>query len=182
MLVWHAYGERLDGLPDVSPDPENLDFFPCNPMHDLTFDEKRIFASWVDLGCLVNESGEGPGSSNAVWDVWDDQMRPTLVVQGIDTVNSTIPTGSITVSAYDLHSGLDDDSLKVDVESAGGHTPMISTALIVDGAIVSIDLSALAGIYSGEWSIVITVADNEVSTDVNNPFGNIARREFTVNL
>ena len=181
LLVWAAYRERLDGQPDISPDPDDLDFYG-HPQHNLTFDEMRVFASWVDLGSLVNLSDHGPIDNPTIYDVWDDQMRPTLVVSGIDSANSTLTNGTIIVSAYDLHSDLDSDSLFVKAESAAGHVITPSTPPISDGDLVNVDLSSLATTYAGEWTITISVADDEESADPANPTGNIARRVFTVNL
>ena len=55
LLVWAVYGKRLDGQAFTSSNSDYLNYNPTtHPDAGLTFEQKRIFASWVDLGCLVN--------------------------------------------------------------------------------------------------------------------------------
>ncbi len=189
LLVWVAYNQRLDGRTNGDR-PMDLDYdLVTQNAHqgvNLSFDDKRTIASWVDLGCLVNLS-DGEAGDPVLWDAWDDQMRPTLVVQGFDTANLTIPTGSITVSAYDLHSGLDENSWSVEAVSSGNITyPASVPSGTTDGVVATVDLTALATLASGRWTITVSVADNAIPGDgspgTTNPHGNISRRVFTVNL
>jgi hypothetical protein len=173
LFVWKAYGRRQDGRLDTDR-ATDVDFGAAHPT-TLSFDEKRLFAMWVDLGCLVDTT---PGTSS-VWDCFDDQMRPTLTTQGIDWSVATAPLPLLNVGVFDVHSGIKPNSLAVSATNLGTMitTPISVPSVGLNGGVFSVDLSTLAAGVS--WRIDISVEDNHVGTSGH---GNIARASYTVNL
>jgi hypothetical protein len=133
----------------------------------LTFQEKRVIAQWIDLGCLVDLS---PGVAT-IADPFDDQMKPSLVISGVAPDYNEHPLETITISVYDLHSGIDADSLSVVVTPRSGPpTANLAAGLTVaDGGIHTIPLPALAPDQC--HGIAVSAADNR---------GNISRRDLMV--
>lgn len=168
LLVWKAYGERLDGRLD-STRSGDIDFGampdPNHPQNGVPFKERRLIAAWVDLGCLVDVDGDAVQVGEA--DPFDDQMKPTVVVGGVDRGYTTNAPASVVVSAYDLHSSLDPD-LRVHLGS--WTSPDLATQPIGDlGVPVTVPLPTLA--KGQTHRILIAVAD---------AVGNVARRELDV--
>ena len=136
----------------------------------LTFEEIRTIALWIDLGCLVDLS---PGAST-VSDPFDDQMKPTLAIGGIATDYNELPLPPMTVSAYDVHSDLDAESLLVVVRLADGTlTGNLAAGIqLQQGAVYGFDLqSRLASFPDETHTVFVSVAD---------AVGNIARRRIEV--
>ena len=96
LLVWIAYGLRLDGRSNMSS-KKDVDM-PHHPAIDMSDKDKRTIARWVDLGSPIDlEHAEGFAYT-------DDNQLPVIAL--------TMPTvNEIQVSANDLHSGVDWDSV-----------------------------------------------------------------------
>jgi hypothetical protein len=173
LFVWKAYGRRLDGRTDGDRSTD-VDF-GANHATTLSFDEKRIMAMWVDLGCLVDTT---PGTAS-VWDCFDDQMRPTLTAQGINWATATAPLPALNVGVFDVHSGIKANSLVVTATNLSTNvtTPLSVPSVGINGGVVSVTMSSLSAGVS--WRIDISVEDNYVGASGH---GNIARLSYTVNL
>lgn len=172
-LVWKVFGTRLDGRANEDR-TDDWDYtgsmMPPPGSPPLTFEEKRTIAMWVDLGCLVDLT---PGVA-AVADPFDDQMKPTLVVGGIEGDHNEAPLPPLTVSAFDVHSDIDPSSLSVVITRADGQvSPNLANGInAVDGTVYSFDLDSRLGAYPDrEHTVDISVADTA---------GNIARRTLKV--
>lgn len=169
MLAWKIFGARLDGR-NNSDRGNDVDFagtvMPPAGSTQLTFMEKRTIATWIDLGCLVDVDGSRNTISRD--DPFDDHMRPTLVVSGIESDHNESPLPPLKISAYDLHSGVKANSLTVRVNG----TPLTGLPTLTDGGVVSVTLPTLAADQT--HAIEISVADNAPGT------GNIARRQMSV--
>ena len=172
LLVWKVFGARLDGRGNGDR-PDDVDFNgtimppPSAPVPQLTFEEKRTIAQWIDLGCLVDLS---PGQP-LLGDPFDDQMKPTLVVSGPRKGFSPLPLPPLTISAYDLHSGIDPASLEVLLTPAGGTagSNLAAGLTLGDGGVLSLALPPLA--EGASHTIDIAVADQA---------GNISRRKLSL--
>lgn len=170
LLVWKAFGQRLDGRTnaaragdvDYTGDPMPP---PSSPVPPLTFDEKRTLALWIDLGCLVDLVPSGP----AIGDPFDDQMKPVLAVQGPRGYVAG-PLPPLRLGVYDLHSGIDPASLQVRVAPPGQPAgPNLASGLAVaDGQAVTIPLPALP---AAQW--------HRIQISVRDLAGNISRREIS---
>jgi hypothetical protein len=160
LLVWKVFGERLDGRTNATRSGD-VDYTgtimppPGSGVPALTFLEQRTFGLWIDLGCLVDRT---PGVATT-GDPFDDQMRPTLVVSGIDRRENPSPLPPLRIGVYDLHSGIAGNSLDVRVTPQGGATsPNLAAGIIVqDGSVVTVPLPALAA--DRRHRLVIRVAD-----------------------
>ncbi len=173
LFVWKAYGKRLDGRLDTDRS-DDVDFGAAHAT-TLTFDEMRVLAMWVDLGCLVDVDPSGV----QVWDCFDDQMRPTLSVQGIDWANDTAPLGVLNLGVFDVHSGIKPNSLVVTATNltGGGTAPLVVPGVGSDGGIVPVSLAPLTA--GATWRVDISVEDAFVGTSGH---GNIARASYTITL
>ncbi len=138
LLVWKAYGSRLDGRSDGNGRPGDIPFGPAHAP-TITFDEKRTIAAWVDLGCQVDVN---PASADES-DPFDDQMKPSLAISGITRGKVTTAPTSITVSGYDLHSGIAPASLEIRIGSWTA-TNLAAGTTISNGSVHTIPLPALA--------------------------------------
>ena len=172
LLVWKVFGARLDGRQngDRSDDVDYQGTImppPGSGVPQLSFDEKRTIAQWIDLGCLVDLS---PGQP-MIGDPFDDQMKPTLVVSGPRKGLSPLPLPPLRIAAYDLHSDLDPNSLTVVITPAQG-TPsanLASGVSLQDGVPISLSLPPL---NEAQTHIIdISVADQA---------GNISRRRISI--
>lgn len=172
LLVWKAFGQRLDGRQNGDR-TNDVDFTgdvmppPGSGVPPLTFQEKRTLALWIDLGCLTDTN---PAVAQ-VGDPQDDQMKPTLVIggpTGKDVLGS--PPG-LTVGAYDVHAGIDPTSLVVTVTEAGGTMSgnLAGGAAPSDGDVTAVTLPTLA--TNATHTIDVAVADQA---------GNISRRRIEV--
>lgn len=172
LLVWKAYGARLDGRTNGTRTGD-ADYTgtimppPGSGVPPLTFAEKRTIAQWIDLGCLVDLS---PGQP-LLGDPFDDQMKPTLVVSG--PVRRFVPTPPppLTIGVYDLHSGIAPSSLSVELTPNGGTTSgnLAAGITVGDGATTTISLPPLA-----------TGVPHQVEVSVADVAGNVSRRTLTI--
>lgn len=109
LLVWIVYGERLDGRTNASR-PDDIDFPESHPQFNLSPEEKRLFARWIDLGGAIDFSpSDGFGYT-------EDYQLPVINLL-TPTVRSPGKL-SVIVGFSDMGSGLDWDSLDVSLESA----------------------------------------------------------------
>ncbi len=104
LLVWIAYGQRLDGRTNGERS-EDIDY-PAHPVLNLKDDDKRTIARWVDLGSpidFVQTNGFG---------YTEDNSLPIINVftpkRGATSRNNIFEIGFV-----DAHSGLDWSSLRV---------------------------------------------------------------------
>lgn len=106
LLVWVAYGERLDGRTNDTR-KNDVDYPDYHPVFYITEKEKRTIARWVDLGGPVDfPQTDGMGYT-------DDNQLPILNL----TINRNNSFGrEIKIGAYDVHSAINWNSLKVEIE------------------------------------------------------------------
>lgn len=168
LLIWRIYGQRLDGRTNAQRPTSDIDYDPSwtqmpPPGHpQLTFDEKRTFAMWIDLGCLVDLTATNPLGPSP----FDDQMKPTLSIHGIEPGRTAPVPTSVTVGVYDLHSGVAPSSLSVKVN--GMEQVQQSQLPVTDGDVRMVAFSP--PLQAGQiYQIVIEVADK---------VGNVTRREI----
>lgn len=92
MIVWVAYGQRLDGRTN-GDDGSDVDYPDAHPSLNLTFEEKRSIARWVDLGAPVNM----PNAPNDGFKYTDDNQLPHIEIysprQGLANANQPIRFG-----------------------------------------------------------------------------------------
>ncbi|KAA3608271.1 MAG: hypothetical protein DWQ01_14565 [Planctomycetota bacterium] len=154
LLAWKVYGRRLDRR-DNADRPDDVDFTgtimpPPNSGQDpLTFEEKRTIANWIDLGCLTDMT---PGTE-AMGDPFDDQMKPTLLLSGVRPGDQTLPVPPLRIGVYDLHSGIQADSLKVFLIDSDGQSSsdLASGMQVADGDVVSLSLPATR---NNRWHVI----------------------------
>ncbi len=175
LLAWKVFGQRLDGRSN-SDRSDDVDYIgdsmppPNSGVPPLTFAEKRTIGQWIDLGCLTNNTP----STTAVGNVHDDLMKPTLTVRlngGEGSQRLPLEIGSLSISALDVHSDLDPNSLVVTVTAEGGPTSgnLASTTTLSDGQVINLSLPPLAvGLLH---RIQVSVADTA---------GNIARQQIDI--
>ena len=133
LLIWKIFGQRLDGWTNEShpteavpgdastlpaganPNNADIDYTgtimppPGSGYQTLTWDEKIMFARWIDLGSPI--SSQDPERSKYGW--FADDLRPTLTL--------TYPHGGenfkaleyISLGAFDYYSGLNKGSLSI---------------------------------------------------------------------
>lgn len=108
LLTWIVYGRRLDGRTNQTR-TEDIDYPDSHPNFDLTENEKRLFARWIDLGAPIDfKPTEQFGYT-------DDTTLPT-----INLLQPQLkPDGKILITAgfNDVGSGLNWDSLVINLEA-----------------------------------------------------------------
>ena len=172
LLAWKVYGRRLDGRSNATR-ADDVDYTgtimppPDSGLPALTFAEQRTIGLWIDLGCLTDLT---PGVAT-VGDPFDDQMKPTLAVSGIEGGDNPYPLPELRLGVYDLHSGVAPDSLVVTVTPAGGGAShnLARNLVIADGDVVTLALPALAS--NRRHRVDLALADRA---------GNLLRRTLTV--
>ena len=132
LLMWKVFGARLDGwsnadhpteavpgdpttLPaGASPNAADLDFTgsimppPASGVPPLSADEKILLARWIDLGCPINNGGNG----TTPWGWFLDEVRPTLTVSA-PRADAMERIDEIVVGIADADSGIDASSLSI---------------------------------------------------------------------
>ncbi len=168
LLVWVAYGSRLDGRTNSSRS-DDVDY-PDHPVVNLNDAEKRTIARWVDLGSPINfPNTDGFGYTN------DNQLPIINVFTPKRGYNDTL--SNWTIGVIDSKSGIDISTLQVN------YTPMSEAGVFGTPVNVNIDVNAV----SSEGVITLPVAPNtrqyifEVSVKDNAGNINIDRR-FVNNL
>ncbi len=183
LLIWKLFGQRLDGWsnaehpteatpgdagtlpPGADPNEADLDFIgspmPPSGSPQLTEEEKRTFARWIDLGAPI---GNGPFG----WLL--DDLRPTLALSEPRPGYSPVVT-AIRVGVADANSGVDVASLSITADfavggrSAGAELADLATHL-GDG-VYEINLGAPLG-PTGQAHVNASIVDEQ---------GNITRVE-----
>jgi len=105
LLVWIAYGMRLDGRSNMSR-KNDIDM-PKHPVVEMPDKEKRTIARWVDLGSPID-------LANAKGFAYTDDNQLPVIALHMPTVNE------ILVGAYDLHSGVDWSSIEIQYKVMSG--------------------------------------------------------------
>jgi hypothetical protein len=134
LLVWEAFGARLDGWtnadhptesvpgnaatlpPGAQINDADLDF-AASAAHPagvgvtgLTIDEKMTFGRWVDLGCPIN-TGEGTADENYGWFL--DDVRPVLTVSAPRPGLNGLPLTHIRIGLADAYTGIAPGTLSI---------------------------------------------------------------------
>ena len=144
LLIWKVFGQRLDGwinadhptetvpgdantLPaGATPNQADLDYTGTlmppsgGGVPDLSEDEKRLIARWIDLGCPIN-TGEATGDGDFGWFL--DDLRPTLTVSSPRPGSNPDPVHQVRFGFADNHSGLDLASLSIKASFAVAGRP-----------------------------------------------------------
>ncbi|HVS00630.1 MAG TPA: hypothetical protein VMW27_28680, partial [Thermoanaerobaculia bacterium] len=111
LLLWKAWGERLDGRSNETR-PDDLDFTPSSAhpagvgVAGMTPEEKLTLTRWVDLGAPIH--------LGTPWGFLEDDLRPTLVLR--PSVGQARTAGTLDVleiSGFDVESGVVPGSLSV---------------------------------------------------------------------
>ncbi len=139
LLVWVAYGGRLDGRTNSSR-TDDVDY-PDHPVLNLSDAEKRTIARWVDLGSPIdfpNTNGFG---------YTDDNQLPIInVFTPKRGYNETL--SNWTIGVIDSKSGIDISTLQV------SYTPVSDTG--VSGTPVSINIDVNAVNSKGVITLPVT--------------------------
>lgn len=168
LLMWAAWGERLDGRTNATR-PGDIDYTAHPGIPGLTNDERMLLARWIDTGAGVdltgfNEPGQ-PNGQQAANGFLQDDLRPTLVLSPSTSGASSLTSlASVQVSAFDIESGMrvNPGQWSVTADRALGATPAgtnlaASLALPADGSRVTVPLPA--AVTSGELGLRLRVVD-----------------------
>lgn len=104
LLVWVAWGERLDGRSNGDR-ADDIDYPDAHPALSLTDSEKRTIARWVDLGGPIDFPATGG------FGYTDDYQLPTVNIHS--PVASSNPSANIVVGFADAKSGINWSTLTV---------------------------------------------------------------------
>lgn len=112
LFAWVVWGQRLDGRTNANL-PDDIDYPDAHPALNLTFDEKRKIARWIDLGSVANI----PGMPDDGFQYEDDFQLPQVhifspkdgsspknqrLVFGVTDAQSSINWASLSISYYDV--------------------------------------------------------------------------------
>lgn len=104
LLVWVAYGERLDGRTNATRE-DDIDFPETHPVVSLSSEEKKVFSRWVDLGGPIDfPQTEGFGYT-------EDYQLPVINISQA-TFNANISSVEFDVGFYDMGSGINWHKIK----------------------------------------------------------------------
>ena len=167
LLVWAAWGERLDGRENADRG-DDIDYpltHPSPAVTGITEEEKRSIARWVDLGSPIDfPQTDGVGYT-------DDYQLPII---NIYTPHSGDNTGAqLKVGFNDAKSGLDWDTLEVKYYEIGSTAQAITIDVASDVDANDI-LTKNLGLGAGEYVVSISVKDKVGNTGV-------ASRRFKIN-
>jgi len=163
LLVWAAWGERLDGRTNGDR-ADDIDFPGHVIIPGITDEEKRSIARWVDLGSPIDfPVTDGVGYT-------DDYQLPVVNIYTPRLGNNT---GSLLkVGFNDAKSGLDWDTLQVKYYKIG--SPVQTVAINVSSDVDANNiLTKNIALGSGEY--VITVSINDVTGNTG-----LAYRRFKI--
>ncbi len=165
LLVWKVFGLRLDGRTNAARTGD-LDFTSDATHGDrLSFDEKATLVRWVDLGAPIDLcSWPGHSCGTPTWGWFEDDLRPTLWVSPTVEQARLGPVSSVTVSAYDLESGLKGGSLwvsfSVPVGGQAAGTNFAAGIGLANGATGSVPLPASIDLASSGATMIAGIRDN----------------------
>lgn len=157
MLIWKIFNARLDGRQNNTRDGD-LDFTPSAAHANLmTWAEKMKFVRWVDLGAPIDLSNRG------AWGWFEDDLRPTLWASPTGA-QANASRNQVTVSAYDLESGLKNNSLRVTFNiPINGHAAGYNFAQGINpanGATVNVPLGASVNLAVSNAVMTVQIQDN----------------------
>lgn len=160
LLIWKAFGARLDGRNNDTRTTD-IDYSPAaDTVHanlpqtkGLTWDEKLTLARWIDLGA--------PVELRSFWGWHEDDLRPTLWAQPI--VTTPLRLTGVKIAAYDLQSGLAENSLVVSLNVASGSVPagtnIASGTTLVNGGSTTVNLPASIDYSINPVVLTVSVRD-----------------------
>jgi hypothetical protein len=157
LLVWAAWGERLDGRTNGERG-DDIDFNGHPAIAGMTDEEKRTIARWVDLGSPVDFPGTTDGMGYT-----DDYQLP--VVNIYTPVAGDNNNALLRVGFNDAKSGLDWSTLEVKYYRVGaaGSVTSVSAGGDVDARDI---LSKSLALGVGEYVITVSINDNAGNTGV----------------
>jgi hypothetical protein len=160
LLVWVAWGERLDGRTNQVRD-NDVDYPVNHPLLNLPDEERRMIARWVDLGGPIDfPTTEGFGYT-------EDYHLPTIEISSPIAGHNPSDVKLI-IGLNDVHSGLNKSTFKVTYYAV----PEANTNGVANTLISSISTAALDGsnrlnmalpaaLKSGnEYVLVVEIEDN----------------------
>ncbi|MBL4705578.1 MAG: hypothetical protein JKY54_13725, partial [Flavobacteriales bacterium] len=156
LLVWVAYGQRLDGRSN-SDRVEDVDYPQSHPSLTLTDFEKRMVARWVDLGGAIDfPDPAGFGYTN------DNQLPVINVFRPKRGYNES--TNSWSVGFADAKSGVDLSTLEINYAKLIGGVPGAPVEITVTPDLVNsagvIHVPAPGDIeFGSEYLITVSVRD-----------------------
>lgn len=165
LLIWKLFGQRLDGRANGTR-TDDLDYtgqaMPPPGSPQLTDEEKRLIARWVDLGAPLDLSR--PENRYT-----DDDLLPVLAVAEPTRGMNPNTWNRVTIGAYDLESGVNPASLNVTlsfgVGGLGAGSNLASLASFdAANSVWTIDIPAGSSPGSTEAALNVSVADNEGNT------------------
>lgn len=162
LLIWKLFGARLDGRANGDRN-DDLDYMPdATHANYLTWNEKMNVARWIDLGAPIDLASDNC-SPNAVWGWCEDDLRPTLWASPtVESSNSNV--NHIGIGAYDLESGIKNNSLSVKFNVAiNGHAPGYNFAQginVANGGTVNVPLGASVNLATLNAVMTVQIRDN----------------------
>jgi hypothetical protein len=164
LLVWAAWGERLDGRTNAERS-DDIDFNGHPAISGITDEEKRTIARWVDLGSPVDfPQTDGVGYT-------DDYQLPVVNIYTPHAGDNN--SALLKVGFNDAKSGLDWSTLEVKYYKVG--SPQQVTQVNVAGDVGAKDiLTKGLALGPGDYVVTVSVKDNAGNTGV-------ASRRFKIN-
>ncbi len=166
LLVWIAWGERLDGRTNADRD-NDVDYPTSHPVLNLSDDEKRRISRWVDLGGAIDfPVTEGFGYS-------EDYHLPTVHIASPAAGNNAADS-KLVIGFNDVHSGLNEQTIKLSYYAV----PQVSADAVANTQIISFSPAALdnnntmnmelpAGVKNGnEYILQVEISDNAGNTGI----------------
>ena len=164
LLVWVAWGDRLDGRTNDTR-ADDIDY-PAHPIiPGITDEEKRTIARWVDLGSPIDfPQTDGVGYT-------DDYQLPVVNIYTPQLGGNS--GAQLKVGFNDAKSGIDWNTLKVKYYEIGSAEQTVTIDVVSDVDAKDILTKNLA-LGSGEYVITVSVNDKAGNTG-------IASRRFKIN-
>lgn len=158
LLIWKVFNARLDGRANNTRSGDNDFTASATHANLLTWDEKMKFARWVDLGAPIDLS------NNGTWGWFEDDLRPTLWASPTIEQANAGAVNQVTVAAYDLESGLKNNSLRVTFDvpingNAAGHN-FAQGINPANGGTVNVPLGGSVDLAALETRMTVSIQDN----------------------
>lgn len=157
-FVWVAWGQRLDGRTN-STLGDDVDYPDAHPAVNLSFDDRRTIARWVDLGLPINFTNtEGFGYT-------DDNQLPIVEIYSPKTTGETLDQ-KIRVGVQDAQSDINWSTLSItyyDVTTPGT-VVTISTYKRDNKGVVIADMPSLTA--GNEYVLTVSVEDSVGNTKI----------------
>lgn len=167
----------VDFIGTIMPPPNATHPQTNEPIPALSEDEKMMFATWVDLGCPINETAANNSGNEARQDYgWFlDDLRPTLHVDLPRAGNHFAPLTQIRFGAFDYYTGLSES------------VPEMTANVAVNGRAPGSDLGDMLVRDGYVWTLVLDpplldVEDGLLRVSVSDVQGNVMsiQRSFRV--